>query len=53
MEREVSAERRPALTAPARAGLRNVRVGAKKRDSEIAVGTVLLTAPRADPDGPN
>ena len=34
MEREVSAERRPALTAPARAGLRNVRVGAKKRDSE-------------------
>ena len=34
MEREVSAERRPALTAPARADFQHVWVGAKKRDSE-------------------
>ena len=32
MEREASAERRPALTAPVRAGLHHVWVGAKKRD---------------------
>ena len=34
MEREASAERRPALTAPVRAGLQHVWVGAKKRDSK-------------------
>ncbi len=34
MEREASAERRPALTAPARAGFQHVWVGAKKRDSK-------------------
>jgi hypothetical protein len=28
------AERRPALTAPARDGVQHVRVGAKKRDSK-------------------
>ena len=33
-EREARAERRPALTAPARADFRHVWVGAKKRDSE-------------------
>jgi hypothetical protein len=33
MEREASTERRPALTAPARAGFQHVWVGAKKRDS--------------------
>ena len=33
MERAASAERRPALTAPARAGFQHVWVGAKKRDS--------------------
>ena len=32
MEREASAERRPALTAPVRAGFQHVWVGAKKRD---------------------
>jgi hypothetical protein len=31
-ERAAQAERRPALTAPVRAGLRHVWVGAKKRD---------------------
>jgi hypothetical protein len=34
MEHEASAERRPALTAPARAGLQHMWVGAKKRDSK-------------------
>jgi hypothetical protein len=33
-ERAATAERRPTLTAPARAGLHHVRVGAKKRDSK-------------------
>ena len=33
-ERAAAAERRPTLTAPARAGLHHVRVGAKKRDSK-------------------
>jgi hypothetical protein len=32
--RAASAERRPALTAPVRAGLQQVWVGAKKRDSK-------------------
>jgi hypothetical protein len=31
-ERVASVERRPTLTAPARAGLQHVWVGAKKRD---------------------
>jgi len=34
MEHEASAERRPALTAPARAGFQHPWVGAKKRDSK-------------------
>ena len=34
MEREASAERRPALTAPARGGFQHVWVGAKKRGSK-------------------
>jgi hypothetical protein len=34
MEHEATAERRPALTAPARAGVQHVWVGAKKRDSK-------------------
>ena len=33
-ERVASVERRPTLTAPARAGLQHVWVGAKKRDSK-------------------
>src|SRR3954469_9030322 len=33
-QRGATAERRPTLTAPARAGLHHVRVGAKKRDSK-------------------
>ena len=33
-ERAASVERRPALTAPVRAGLQHVWVGAKKRDSK-------------------
>ena len=33
-ERAVKPERRPTLTAPARAGLQHVWVGAKKRDSK-------------------
>ena len=33
-ERAVRPERRPTLTAPARAGLQHVWVGAKKRDSK-------------------
>jgi len=33
MERAASTERRPVLTAPARAGFQHVWVGAKKRDS--------------------
>src|SRR6516162_10588479 len=33
-ERAATAERRPTLTAPVRAGLHHVRVGAKKRDSK-------------------
>src|SRR4249919_1528909 len=38
--RAASAERRPALTAPVRAGLQHVRVGAKKRDSKSNKETV-------------
>ena len=34
MEHEASAERRPALTVPARAGFQYPWVGAKKRDSK-------------------
>src|SRR5205809_449101 len=34
MEHEATAERRPALTAPARAGVQHMWVGAKKRDSK-------------------
>jgi hypothetical protein len=34
MEHEATTERRPALTAPARAGVQHVWVGAKKRDSK-------------------
>jgi hypothetical protein len=33
-ERAATAERRPTLTAPVRAGLQHVWVGAKKRDSK-------------------
>jgi hypothetical protein len=41
MEREASAERRPALTAPARAGFQHVWVGAKKRDSKSNKETAM------------
>src|SRR5437879_494590 len=37
--------RRPTLTAPARAGFAILRVGAKKRNSRIAVGPVIAHPP--------
>ena len=41
MQHEATAERRPALTAPARAGVQHMWVGAKKRDSESNKETAM------------
>jgi hypothetical protein len=47
MEREASTERRPALTAPARAGFQHVWVGAKKRDSTSNKETGMMEVENA------
>ena len=48
--RAASAERRPALTAPVRAGLQHVWVGAKKRDSKSNNQSQRLTHHRILPN---